>query len=150
MNLEWDVLSDQDFEELCYDLLNRNYFVNIIWKGRSGEDRGQDITCSKIETIFGNIMKETTYLVQCKKYVARPPSPSDLNTVISWADAHRLHVLLIMVSNTLSVNTHDWLSDIAKNKSYHILAYEEKNFEHFLEKNKDLYKKYFEGKEGTI
>lgn len=147
MKLDWKALTYQDFEELCYDILFEESFVNIKWLGRGGGDRGRDITCSKIEKNLGNILRETLYLVQCKKYVARPPSVSDLNETIAWADAHKPHVLLIMVSNTLGAHTHDWLAKIKKNKSYQILTYEEKDFEHFLEKNEDLYKKYFERKE---
>ena len=147
MKVDWDRLTDQDFEELCYDILDREGFVNIKWHGRGGGDRGRDITCSRVEMILGNIARETRYLVQCKKYVARPPSPSDLKDTIAWADAHRPHVLLIMVSNTLSSDTHDWLSKIEKKTSYHILTYEEKNFDLFLEKHEELYKRYFERKE---
>lgn len=147
MKLDWDMLTNQDFEELCYDILNQERFVNIVWQGRGGGDRARDITCSKSETILGNIVTETHYLVQCKKYLARPPSPSDLNDAIAWADAHSPHVLLLMVSNTMSSDTHDWLEKIAKKKSYQILTYEEKDFEHYLEKNQDLYMRYFERKE---
>lgn len=147
MKLDWDGLTEQDFEELCYDILDKDGFVNIKWLGRGGGDRGRDITCSKVEMILRNIARETRYLVQCKKYVARPPTPSDLNSIIAWADAHKPDVLLIMVSNTLSADTQDWLSKIGEHKPYHILTYEEKDFELFLERNRDLNKKYFERKE---
>jgi len=147
VKLDWDALNDQDFEELCYDILNMSDFHNLEWFGRGGGDRGRDITCIKTDLILGNIKRETMYLVQCKKYVARPPSPSDLNDTIAWADAHKPHVLLIMVSNTLRPSTRDWLSKIRKDKLYEILVYEEKDFEDFLEKNEDLYKRHFERKE---
>jgi len=147
VKVDWDRLTDQDFEELCYDILDKEGFVNIKWSGRGGGDRGRDITCSMVETILGNIARVIPYIVQCKKYLARPPSPSDLKDTIAWADAHRPQVLIIMVSNTLSSDTRDWLSEIEKKKSYAIVTYEEKNFDLFLEKHEELYKRYFERKE---
>lgn len=147
MKLDWDMLTDQDFEELCYDLLDKDGFENLKWLGHSGSDRGRDITCSKNQRILGNIERKTIYHVQCKRYVARPPHPSDLSDTIAWADAHKPHVLLIMVSNTLTAPTHDWLFKVGEGKPYQILVYEEKHFERFLEKNRDLYKRHFEGKE---
>ena len=129
VKLDWDALTDQDFEALCSDILDRDGFANIKWLGRGRGDRQRDITCSKIDTILGNIQKQTIYHVQCKKYVVRAPSRSDLNETIAWADAHKPNVLLLMVSKTLSADTHDWISKIQKNKSYQILTYEEKNFD---------------------
>jgi len=147
VKLDWDKITDQDFEELCYEILSIEGFVNIKWLGRGGGDRGRDILCSKAEPALGNLRLQTTYLVQCKKWVARPPTPSDLNNAIAWADAQNPHVFLIMVSHTLSADTHDWVSQIQKKKPYQILTFEEKDFELFLEKNLDLHKKYFERKE---
>lgn len=144
MTLDWDRLTDQDFEELCYDFLSKNGFENIQWYGKSGNDRGRDITCSKSEIVFEDFRRTTNYLVQCKKWVSRPPEPSDLNGIIAWADAHRPNALLMMVSSTLTGNSKDWLKEIEKIKNYSIYLYEEKNFETFLEKNKEIFVKYFE------
>ena len=143
MSLDWDRLTDQDFEELCYDFLSKSGFENIEWYGRGGNDRGRDIKCAKSEIVFENFRKTTNYLVQCKKWVSRPPEPSDLNDTIAWADAHRPNALIIMVSNTLTGNSKDWLKEIEKNKSYAIYLYEELNFKNFLERNKDTFEKYF-------
>ena len=58
MKLDWDALTDQDFEGLCYDILNRSDLHNLEWFGRGGVDRGRDITCIRTEMILGNIKKE--------------------------------------------------------------------------------------------
>jgi len=147
VKLDWDALKDQDFEGLCYDLLDREGFSDIKWIGRGGKDRGRDIICKKVEFIVGNVQRMMTYSVQCKKYIARPPSPSDFMNTIAWADMHKPNFLLIMVSNTLSAKTHDWLSGIAKSKRYIISTFEEKDFERFFQENEDIYGKYFERKE---
>ena len=144
MALDWDRLTDQDFEELCYDYLSKNGFENIEWYGRGGNDRGRDLKCTKSEIVFDDFRRTAVYLVQCKKWVSRPPEPSDLINTIAWADVHKPNALVIMVSNTLTGNSKDWLKEIEKSKTYAIFLYEEKNFAVFLEKNKDIYKKYFE------
>jgi tetratricopeptide (TPR) repeat protein len=150
MSLDWDRLTDQDFEELCYDFLSRNGFENIEYLGRGGNDRGRDILCTKSEIPFENFRKTTTYLVQCKKWISRPPGPSDLNHTIAWADAHKPNALIIMVSTTLTSSSKDWLKDIGKSKSYAIYLYEELNFKNFLERNKDIFEKYFGARKSKL
>jgi tetratricopeptide (TPR) repeat protein len=143
MSLDWDKLTDQNFEELCYEFLSMNGFENLEWYGRSGNDRGRDITCTKSEILLGSFRRTESFLVQCKKWVSRPPEPSDLNNTIAWADFHKPSALIIMVSNTLTANTRDWLKEIGKSKSYEIFTYEESNFEIFLDGNKGIFQKYF-------
>jgi tetratricopeptide (TPR) repeat protein len=150
LTLDWDRLTDQDFEELCFEFLSQSGFENIEWYGRGGNDRGRDIKCTKTEMILENITKVTHYLVQCKKWISRPPEPADLIDTIAWADVHKPNFLIIMVSNTLSGNTKDWLGAIQTDKKYSIFYYEEINLKGFLEKNKDIYRRYFEHKESKI
>ena len=111
MKLDWDLLSDRDFESLCYDILERNGFQKIEWFGRYGSDRQRDIKCTKPTIILG-ITIEDSYIVQCKKWVKRPPSISELNRTLAWADAHKPDVLLFMISNTLTSNTRDWVTKV--------------------------------------
>jgi tetratricopeptide (TPR) repeat protein len=68
---------------------------------------------------------------------------SDLQDTIAWAEAHKPDILLIMVTNTLTSNTRDWLKSIESEKRYRVLLYEEKNFEQFFDRNEDIYAKYF-------
>jgi len=139
VKIDWDSLENHEFEELCYYILRKKGFSDLVWNGRAGNDRGRDITCKRVESILG---KEITrdYVVQCKRYVARPPSPSDLNNDLAWAEAHKPDVLLIMVSNTLGSNTSDWLSSVKKSKPYLIDVFEEIDFKNFLAKIKKYMK----------
>lgn len=148
MKLDWDRINDQDFEELCYSILRNEGFLNIRWIGRSGGDRGRDITCIKNETPFPGMQRTITYIAQCKKWQSRAPAPSDLSSTIAWAEAHRPNVLMLMVSNILTSDTNDWIDIIKTDKSYDILVYDLKLFEEFLERNNDIYVQFFETPKG--
>jgi len=140
---DWDSISDQDFEELCYDILIKEGFTNLEWVGRSGKDRGRDIKCNKIKHPLTNITSLENYLVQCKKYVARPPTIQEINETLTWADYHKPDVLLFMISHTITSQTRDWLEKISKDKFYEIIRYEEKYFDTFFRNNEDVYNDYF-------
>ncbi len=148
--LDWDRLTDKDFEELCFVFLSKTGFENIEWFGQAGNDRGRDIKCTKTQIILENFTKVIQYLVQCKKWVSRPPEPEDLNDTIAWADAHNPDVLVIMVSNTLTGNTKDWIKLIQKKKAYSIILYEEINFKGFFDNHQDIYAKFFETKQSRV
>lgn len=45
--IDWSKVSDKEFEELCYDILEKSGFVNLTWIGRKGKDRGRDIIAYK-------------------------------------------------------------------------------------------------------
>jgi len=139
--IDWNKITDKEFEKLCYDILARSGFVNIQWLGRTGKDRGRDLIAQKVQTDLGQTWMET-WLIQCKRYVSRPPSPSDLNDTLAWADAHKPDVLLIMVTNTLTADTHDWLEKM-KDKKYRIQVCDAKLLETMLTDFKDIQKKYF-------
>ncbi len=148
MKLDWDQITDQDFEELCYSIFHKEGFLNICWIGRSGGDRGRDITCIKNETPISGIQRTITYIAQCRKWLSRAPVPADLLSTIAWADAHQPNVLMLMVSNILSSDTNDWIDIIKKQKAYDILVYDLKLFEDFLQNNNDIYIAFFESPKG--
>jgi tetratricopeptide (TPR) repeat protein len=142
--VEWVLLTDERFESLCYDVLARTGYRNLIWLGRSGGDRGRDIKCEKTYEIVPGHDRHMTCIAQCKRYLSRPPSISDLTLTIAWAEFHNPDILIIMVSNILSADTREWLNGISQQKRFHVSICDEKNFEGFFETNRDVYAKYFE------
>lgn len=143
MTIEWSILTDRQFESLCYDVLSRSGYKNVEWFGIGGDDRGRDIRCERTDGVLLGKDTRITCIAQCKRHISQPPSVSDLATTIAWADAHNPKRLFIMVSNILSANTNDWLDGIRPLKKYDIFVYDEKNFEVFFEANPDLYVKHF-------
>jgi len=141
--IDWRSLTDRGFESLCYDVLVREGYTNLVWLGRRGDDRARDIV-GEFPVRFGtNVQKNLKCVVQCKRYIARPPSPTDLEKALAWANAHRPDVLVIMVTNTLSADTHDWIELQQPKLPYRVVAYEEKNLETFFDSNPDVYEKHF-------
>jgi tetratricopeptide (TPR) repeat protein len=143
LTVEWSKLTDDDFESLCYDVLAAEEYKNLKWIGRKGGDRGRDILATKSMKITDAHEPTFEFLIQCKRYVAHPPGPSELQNTLAWADAHTPDFLMIMVSNTLTSDTHDWLDQIRPQKKYHILVYDEKAFEQFFDRNGKVYLKHF-------
>jgi len=136
----WERLTPEGFESLCYDVLADLDFKNLDWLGRTGGDRGRDIRGYKTETITETKEFRRLYLVQCKKY---RPSVTDLYSTLAWADAYDPNVLMIMVSDTLTAGTHDWIEEMKQKKKYGVLVFEDKDFEHFFDSHRETYAKHF-------
>jgi len=143
VSVEWSKLTDKSFEELCYDVLVAEDFRNLEWLGKGGGDRGRDIVATKSMEMTEAHETMYDYLVLCKRYLARPPAPSDLQQELAWADGHNPDVLMIMFPNTLTPDTHDWLKSIGPQKRYKILVYDEKDFERFFDRHARVYLKHF-------
>jgi tetratricopeptide (TPR) repeat protein len=141
--IDWKNLTAEAFESLCYDVLANSGFKNLEWMGRTGGDRGRDILGYKPQSITEIKEIQRRFLVQCKKY---RPSVTDLNNVIAWADAHDPNVLMLMVSDTLTSDTHDWIDKMKPKKRYDIIVFEEKDFEDFFDRHGETFVKHF-GKE---
>jgi tetratricopeptide (TPR) repeat protein len=147
LTIEWNKLTDEDFESLCWDVLAELGYKNLQWLGKKkGGDRGRDILAMKPMEVTETHEVMLRFLVQCKRYLANPPGPSDLQETLAWADAHNPDWLMIMVPNTLTSGTHDWLDLIRPQKKYQILVYDEKHLEQFFDKHGNVYAKHFGGK----
>lgn len=146
LSIEWDNLTDEEFESLCYDVLAVEGYKNLEWIGRKGGDRGRDIVGTKLTKMTETHEMTFHCVIQCKRYLARRPAPSDLNETLVWADAHNPDVLLIMIPSTLTPDTLEWLEKIRPRSRYRILIFNEKDFEQFFDRNREVYVKHF-GKE---
>jgi Restriction endonuclease len=77
MKMTWSQLTPTEFEELCYLILEANEFTDIKWYGKSGGDRGRDLTAKKEESLLPSIKTIAKWVVQCKRYVTKPPTKGD-------------------------------------------------------------------------
>lgn len=111
-------LSDTEFEEFCFDLLNELGFQNVDWRKGTGKttspsDSGRDIEAEKfIKDIDGEITKEKWFF-QCKNYKKGVP-PEKIQGALSWATAERPDKLVIAVSNFLSNPCKEFLKKYVK------------------------------------
>lgn len=78
-------LSDGDFEEFCYDLLQKLGFVNLNWRRGSGKggatpDQGRDIVAESLAEDADGHRRIDQWFVQCKHYErgVPPSTPASL------------------------------------------------------------------------
>jgi len=143
-----DHLTDTEFEEFCFELLQELGFVNVKWRKGTGlstspSDRGRDIECElEREDIDGHKSFEK-WFVECKHSV-KGVSPDKIQGALSWAAAERPDKLLIIASNFLSNPAHDFISAYeAANKPYfRIKKWERPDLEKLASTKSKLLRKY--------
>jgi tetratricopeptide (TPR) repeat protein len=145
LTIEWERLTDREFESLCCDVLDREGYKNLRWTGGTG-DRGRDIQATKYVKMTETHERMYDVIAECKKYLARPPAISDLQGTLGWADVHKPDLLMLMIANTLTPNTHEWLDKTGQDKPYDILVFDDKHFELFFDRHPDFYAKHFGGR----
>jgi hypothetical protein len=129
MKVTWSQITPTKFEELCYLILEANEFTDIKWYGKSGGDRGRDLTANKEESLLPSIKTIAKWVVQCKRYVKKPPTIGDIESFLIKARAHRPDNVLIMITNTLTPDTKDWLDSVRRDYAFKIICWEELDLE---------------------
>jgi hypothetical protein len=119
MPLSFKQLTDTQFEEFGFDLLQSLGFVNVDWrKGTplhsSPADRGRDIVAQQLIEDVDGTKRFETWFADCKHYKRGVP-PTDLQNLLSWAEAERPDVALFIVSGCLSNGAKDYLDAYRRN-----------------------------------
>lgn len=127
MKITWSQLTPTEFEELCCLILEANEFTDIQWYGKSGGDKGRDITAKKEESPLLSNKRNTKWVVQCKRYVSKPTRKEDINSFLISAREHRPDNVLIIITNTLSSDTKDWIESVRQDYPFHIWYWEERD-----------------------
>ena len=147
-SLSFDHLNDTQFEEFCFDLLHELKFVNIDWRKGTGKktspsDRGRDIVCQEVRTDIDGSVHLETWFVDCKHFKKGIP-PTELQNILSWAEAERPHVVLVAASNFLSNPAKDYLDDYRKNRKppFKIKVWERPNIEKLASRKLRVLRKY--------
>jgi hypothetical protein len=140
-DIQFDKLSDREFEELCFDLLVSYNFRAIIWR-QGGADSGRDIEAKYTVTnpIMGSY--DETWFVECKHYAKGVP-PEELYSKIAWADAEKPGHLLICISSYATNGARQWLEKLAPTKPYKIHLIEGKQLKALIVTVDRLMTKYF-------
>lgn len=141
-------LSYIEFENFCFDLLHSIGFVNLDWRKGTGlnsspSDKGRDIQGEIIKKEIDGKEFIETWFFECKHYKKGVPA-SELNNAITWANAERPDVLLIIVSNFLSNNAKEYINSyIKENKpSFKIKYWERPDLEKLTINNNSILRKY--------
>ena len=109
-------LTDNQFEEACFELLLRLGYKGLIWR-TGGADSGRDIEGFQAvnNPLVGTY--DEKWFFECKRYESGVPV-EQLNSKIAWADAEKPKHLVFLVSSHLSNNSRAWLEKISQDKYY--------------------------------
>ncbi|WP_435139304.1 restriction endonuclease [Formosa sp. A9] len=140
-DIKFEEISPKSFENLCYDLLIRYNYSNLIWR-EGGADNGRDIEGIKV---FSNQIKpiETKWFFECKHYTSGGVPPDDLTSKIAWADAELPDFLVVFISSYLTNNARTWIDKISVQKPYEIIVIEGEELKNRIVKFSDLVETYF-------
>lgn len=118
--LDFTGLDATGFEEFCFHLLDRLGFVNVDWRKGTGHDAspansGRDIVCQQVREDVDKSKEIETWFVDCKHHKKGVP-PSELQNLLTWAEAERPHTALIITSGFLSNPAKDYLQKYERNR----------------------------------
>lgn len=136
MDISWSQLKPKEFEQLCCLILEANEFTDIQWFGESGNDKGRDIMAKKLESPLPSVIRNSDWIIQCKRYVSKPPKKDDIASFLISAREHKPDNVLIAVTNTLSSNTKDWLESVRSDYPFQIYLWEERDLAREIYKHK--------------
>mgnify|MGYP000070720620 CR=1 FL=1 len=140
-NIDFKKLSSNEFEELCFELLLKYGFSNLIWK-QGGADDGRDIEGELAinNSLLGEYREK--YFFECKNFTKGVP-PEKLNSKIAWADSENPQHLVFIISSYLTNSGINWLEKIKSQKKYRIHVIDGKKLLAIVLKYEDLIQKYF-------
>jgi hypothetical protein len=118
--LDFADFNETEFEEFCFELLKvLPGFHNVDWrkgtpKSSSPADRGRDIAAEEDHVDVDGARHVETWFVDCKHYERGVP-PEAVQGLLTWAQAERPHVALVIASGFLSNPAKDYLRHYEQN-----------------------------------
>jgi hypothetical protein len=106
MSFSLEHLTETEFEQFCYDLLQDMGYTELSWRkgtamDASPADNGRDIECEyPFQGPDGKAYAEK-WFVECKHHKRGVP-PNKLHSILTWAQAERPRHILIIASGFLS------------------------------------------------
>jgi hypothetical protein len=125
MGIDWKAITPTDFEELCYLLAEFNGFTSLQWYGKGGGDKGRDIVAQKDVEYTKRDRASESWVIQCKRYTSQPPSVPQISAFLEQCREHKPDHVLIILSNTLSSGTKDWVASVRQDYKFRIHLWEE-------------------------
>ena len=146
--LTFAYINETKFEEFTFDLLHELKFVNIDWrkgtpKQSSPADKGRDIVAQQIVKDVDDATTLQTWFVDCKHFRRAVP-PTELQKLLTWAEAERPDVALFVVSGYLSNPSKDYVETYKRNNrpAFKIKYWERPQLERISKKKMTLLRKH--------
>ena len=144
--IDWNKISPERFEQLCSDIIESEGFYNIHRMGGSG-DRGRDIIAQKESHLLFGSREIQNWIIQCKRYTTTNLTIDNISSELNKVRIHNPNYYLVILSNTLNPNVHDWLEGVKTQYLFKILIFDIGWLEKQLNRQPSLYKRYFENDE---
>jgi hypothetical protein len=148
MSFSLNSLTDTEFENFCFDVLQSLGFVNLSWRKGTGltsspSDQGRDIQGNLLRRDVDGREHHEKWFIECKSYLKGVP-PDKIQGAITWANAERPDVLLFIASNFLSNPTKNYLENYEETNKppYRIKVWERKDLESLTAGKNSLRLKY--------
>lgn len=155
-SLSFESLTSTEFEEFTFDLLTELGHKNVDWRKGTGHaaspaDQGRDIESDELRRDPDGREWHDRWFTDCKHYVSGVP-PTELQNLISWAQAERPQVALFVASNYLSNGAKTWIKDFVHNNNppFRIVTWELPQLAKMSEGRDDLLAKYGLSQSRTI
>ncbi len=145
MRFDWDRLTEQQFQELCYDIFQSMDEIEEVQLTAGTADLGQDIRAiENVMTLTGQ--KKRKWTIECKHFAARKVLPSDVSDMPNKYAQLKFDVFCLMTSNFLSPGTDRMLEAWRNEPTYPFTTqtWDRKRIENFLKNKPDIYAKYFD------
>ena len=141
----WDKLDDNQFEELCYDVVNyRHQPSKILKMGKSrSRDGGRDIV---FHTTGRAGQPPVKWIVQCKLIRDGSSLAGSKVQVADPVDQYGAGGFCVMTSGVIDSTLYDKLEGVARNRGIEIDWWSRLELERFLARHTELRDRYF-GKE---
>ena len=134
--VDWSKLSPSGFELLCERLLRLCGFSDVKWFGESGGEKGRDlIGYSRLRLLPGE-EERLKWVVQCKRYISRRISKTDLADFFTAAREHKPDRVLLITTIGLTPDTKDWLDSVRGEYNFKISVWEPTDLDAQLRENK--------------
>lgn len=144
MDFDWAQLRDQEFVELCYDIIKTLPRIESVQITEGTGDLGQDIRAIEIvETLLGEEKKIWT--IQCKHFLNRKVNPCDIQNIPNAYPKLEYNVFCLMTSGFVSPRCQGLLESWEKMPNIPIktVFWDKKKIEDYLRNKPDIYARYF-------
>ncbi|WP_026705186.1 restriction endonuclease [Flavobacterium soli] len=140
---DWNKISYEEFEQLCYEIISSEGFYNITRLGGTG-DRGRDLIAEKLSPLLHGSNEVQRWIIQCKRYTTTKLTIEDLAAELNKVRMHKPDYYLLLITNALNPNLYDWLQQVKTEYSFKIHIFGVDWLENQLQKSPLLYKRFFE------
>ena len=109
IQLDWSVLSDEDFERLMFELIREaEGYENVQWLQKThAPDRGRDLSADRVDSDVLTGVRRYRTIIQCKHWLAKSVGPGEVGSardaMVFW-EPPRVDTLVIATSGTFTAD----------------------------------------------